>query len=422
MRRTQAGALHSVQSGNVIIGGTVAPYGFDVVTEPDAATGKPRRTLVINEAEAAVVRQVFEMYAGGTALHALCTWLDEHRVPLGGKGRNAGGKGGWSVGTLGRILDNRTYIGEWHYRKRRSVKDPLSGKRRTIPRPQEEWIGVSVSAIVTEELFEAVERRKEANKREMGRQRKRIYAVGGMAVCGHCGKAAVGVATVQGERDYRYYKCAAAHSPNKYGYKCDLPMFRADHVEAAVWRWIKSLLLEPDALRRALENYQQQQRERVQPQLAMLESTQARLGEAEGRKERLIAAYTTGVLTLDELAAQKAALGKEIADLGQAIASLKAETEIQLLPVEHIESIEAAAAEIRAGADEADDDLAAQREIFRLLRVCVTLNYDGEQRWADASCIFDSGSLSVGSYTNCRDGRPNPRPPAGNPRETECDG
>ena len=69
-------------------------------------------------------------------------------------------------------------------------------------------------------------------------------------------------------------------------------------------------------LRRSIEEYQEQQYQRVQPQLAMLASSQTRLSELEGQKERLIAAHSKGVLSLDELASQKAALDKQIADLG----------------------------------------------------------------------------------------------------------
>jgi prefoldin subunit 5 len=182
-------------------------------------------------------------------------------------------------------------------------------------------------------------------------------------------------------------------------------MYRAELVEAAVWAWIKSLLLEPDALQRGLENYKQQQLDRVQPQLAMLESTQARLSDVEGRKERLIGAYTSGVLSLDELATQKVALDKEITDLTATIASLKTESEAHLLSAEHIESIEAIADEIRAGADQADNDPTAQREIFRLLNVHVTLSYDGEQRWADTSCLFDSARVAADSMIGCLSAR-----------------
>ena len=318
-RRTQNGTLRSVAAGNVTIGGPGAPYGYDIVTATDPATGKPRRSLVVNETEAVIVRQMFEMYAGGASLYTICAWLGEHCIPLPGKGNNAGGKGAWSVSTIARILENEVYVGKWHYRKTRSVKDPLAGKYRNPRRPREEWLEVAVPPIVGDERFAAVQRHKEANKRELGRQRKHTYAVGGMVTCGHCGKSVVGIAKDGGK--YRYYLCAAFHTPRQYGYKCDLPSFRANHVEAAVWQWIKSLLLEPDTLRRQLLAYQQQERDRVQPQLAMLENSQARLGELEGRKERLIAAYTTGVLTLDELAAQKNTLDKEIGELTQAIAA-----------------------------------------------------------------------------------------------------
>ena len=42
----------------------------------------------------------------------------------------------------------------------------------------------------------------------------------------------------------------------------------------------------------------------------MLESSQARLGELEGQRKRLIAAYTAGALSLGGLAGQKAAIDK----------------------------------------------------------------------------------------------------------------
>jgi DNA invertase Pin-like site-specific DNA recombinase len=402
-RRTQAGTLRSVQSGNVTIGGGITVYGYDVVTVTALATDKTRRTLVINEAEAAVVRQVFEMYAGGMTLYGIRDWLDEHKVPKPGKAAahraRSDRRNEWSHGTVNRILKNEAYTGTWHYRKARNTKDPKTGKRRNIPRPRSEWLAVAVPRIVSDELFTAVQQRREANKAQLGHQHRTFYALGGMLTCGDCGKSITGIAR---SNERRYYRCAAKVLRKRYGIKCPSPMYRADQVEAAVWSWIKSLLLEPDMLRQALENYQQQQRDRVQPQLAMLDSTQARLGEVEGRKERLITAYTTGVLSLDELATQKAALDKEMADLTAAIAALRSESESRLLSAEQIESIETVAAEIRAGADEADDNLAAQREIFRLLNVHVILSYDGERRWADISCIFDSRRVAADYITDCR--------------------
>jgi hypothetical protein len=162
-------------------------------------------------------------------------------------------------------------------------------------------------------------------------------------------------------------------------------------------------LLKPDVLRQAIQDYQNQQLDRIQPQLAMLESSQARLGELEGQKERLIAAYTAGVLSLDELASQKAALDKQISDLGQAVAALRAEVAPQLMSAEHVETIETIAAKMCEGIYFTDEDKQAQRAVFQLLEVHVRLHHEDsalpatseKKRWADVSCTFGGEHLVV---------------------------
>jgi hypothetical protein len=80
----------------------------------------------------------------------------------------------------------------------------------------------------------------------------------------------------------------------------------------------------------------------------------------------LIDAYTKGILSLDELASQKSALDKQIADLGQAVATLRAETEPLYMSPERIESIEAIAAEVRAGAILADNNRQAHKRFWKI--------------------------------------------------------
>lgn len=403
-RRMINGIVRSVEAGNVTVGATEAPFGYRLVSETDGATGKPRRTLVINEAEATIVRELFARYAAGASLHELCNWLDAHYIPPPGKGLNARKRRTdahrWSVSTLGRLLKARVYIGEWAYRKTKTRKSPTTGKAITVARPREEWITLRVPSLVTLDTFEAVQERKARNKRELGRRHLRTYTLGGMLQCARCGAAVIGLAKKSGEGEIRYYLCGAAHNPKQYGAgRCKTPRLRAERLEPVVWAWVKGLLLEPETLRRQLNEYQERQRERVRPQLAMLESSQARLGEIEGRKERLIAAYTAGVLTLDDLAKQKNVLDKEMADLNRAIAILRAEAEPHLLSEEQIAGIEELATRYRAGAGVADDDPALQREIFRQLRLCVTLGCDDDQRWADVSCILESERLPMDSHT-----------------------
>jgi site-specific DNA recombinase len=247
----------------------------------------------------------------------------------------------WSPSTIKYILTNETYTGRWHYRKTRANKDLQTGRRSNVPRPREEWMHVAVPVIIPDHLFEFVQQRKEANKLQKGHQRKHEYALGGMVQCGRCHHNMTGVTRTDQKKEYAYYKCNIRHSPKRYSTGCNAVLYRTDIVEAAVWGWLKSLLLEPEVLRKAIEDYQRQQQERIQPQISMLESTQARLGLVEGQKMRLLDAYTKGILTLDELASQKAMLDKQIGNLTRTIALLRTETETQLLTSEHIESIEA---------------------------------------------------------------------------------
>ena len=392
-QRTQRGKLLSVNAGNVTVGGSVAPYGYD----PGVVNA--RRTLVINEQEAAIVRMIFDLYAIRLySLGEIRDYLDEHKVSKPAKGNNhhkLTRLAAWSEATINGFLDNETYIGHWFFRKTRTVKDAATGKQRNLPRPRDEWMEIAVPPIVSEELFAAAQHRKDVNKVQMGRQRKNEYALGGMVTCGHCGNSVSGGTKVVKGYRYQYLMCNARHMPKKYGFRCDNPPYKVEQVDAAVWGWIKSLLLEPDVLRKSLEDYQQQQRDRIQPQLAMMESSQARIGGLEAQKTRLIAAYSAGVLELDELATQKTALDKEIGELTQAVSALRAEAEPQLLSAERIDAIETIAAQIRAGASAADGDKQAQRAIFQLLDVHVVLSYDGQKRWADATCTLGNARYAV---------------------------
>jgi site-specific DNA recombinase len=396
-RRTTNGKLRSVEAGNVTCGGSVAPFGYDLVT----VDGK--RVLVINDQEAAVVRLLFDLYAiKGRSLYEIREYLDRHRVPLPVKGNNhrKRSKGEvWSCATISRLLSQETYSGHWHYRKTRRTKDAKTGKVHSVPRPRDEWLEVDCPAIISRELFEVAQQRKKTNKVLKGHQRRHFYALGGMVRCGRCNCSMAGMTKYAKGSEYQYHGCNAHRSPKRYGFHCDNAQVKASVLQAAVWGWIKSLLLEPEQLHEAIENYQQQQRERIQPQLSMLESTQTRLAELEGRKARLIDAYTKNVLSLDELASQKTALDKQIADLGQAIASLHTETEPQLLTAERIESIETIATKIRQGASIADGNHQAQRAIFQLLDVHVTVDGSGKQRWADVTCTFGNERCAV-EYTS----------------------
>ncbi|GJM39932.1 MAG: hypothetical protein DHS20C20_02140 [Ardenticatenaceae bacterium] len=178
--RTANGIKRSVEAGNVKIGGCYAPYGYD------RKNVNGRRTLIINEYEASVVRLIFNLYVRERkSLNQIAALLDSQEVPKPLKGpahrantddsRNLG----WSTGTINGILENEVYIGRWYYGKSKSAKNPKTGKRKHIKRPKSEWKLVGVPPIVSEEIFKAVKIRKKENKRQLGKRRRYFYTLGG---------------------------------------------------------------------------------------------------------------------------------------------------------------------------------------------------------------------------------------------------
>jgi site-specific DNA recombinase len=93
------------------MGGTV-PLGYDVAD----------RRLVINEAEAVLVRQIYQRYLELGSVHLLKQELDERgvisKVRLSRKGSHSGGKN-FSRGALYELLSNPIYIGEIRHKKER---------------------------------------------------------------------------------------------------------------------------------------------------------------------------------------------------------------------------------------------------------------------------------------------------------------
>jgi site-specific DNA recombinase len=395
--RMDRGRLKAVEAGKIIIGGSYAPYGYENVD------GK----LVVNEYEANVVRLIFDLYINQQyVIYAIATYLDAHNVPQPVKGNNhkaiadKENPRGWTDSTIGNILSNETYVGRWHYNKTKSVKNPITGKQKKIKRPRNEWIMVEVPPIIDEITFKEAQERKRGNKRQ---KRQHKYLFGGMLKCGHCGKSMSGKAASYKDKEYLLYKCVARISPKKYGGKCeDSRSFRASDVDTVVWEWLESILLDPDYLNQLLEEYQNKQIETQRPLLSMIEANQKKLAAYQQEQTRLIDAYTAGVLTLDEIAAKKTELNKQIAELNGAIGLLQAELDPKILSREEINQIHIFAAKVRKGLNVARGSFKTKRKITKLLRVEIALHYIDSEKWAEVKCVLGEQPLAVGYNTTDR--------------------
>jgi site-specific DNA recombinase len=140
-------------------------FGYRSISVPGEQQAGKRSVAArfeIDEREAEIVRRIFRDYASGQSMKAIAHQLNVERLPFPAKDTKRGpARRGWAVSTIHTILRNEKYAGDWVWNKTRFLKDPDSGRRRPIPRPQTEWIRQERPKlrIVDEDLWHTVHTR-----------------------------------------------------------------------------------------------------------------------------------------------------------------------------------------------------------------------------------------------------------------------
>jgi site-specific DNA recombinase len=192
------------------------PLGYDV----DPVTHK----YVVNEAEASIVRYIFESYAENVGYNRILDYLN-------GMGYKTKRGGAFGKNSLYSILGNEKYTGRFTFNKK--LEKDVSGKRNPQLKPREEWIIVDggLPAIVTEEKFNVVQAKMANNRKSGGRFRAReVYLLSGMIFCGECGASMYGNTRKCGRNKSRYssYKCSSR--ANHMG--CENREIRKEYLES----------------------------------------------------------------------------------------------------------------------------------------------------------------------------------------------
>ena len=190
--KTRRGLRGRVEAGRS--GGGNA-YGYDIVRtlRPDGAvdTGKRR----INRSEAKSRAPHLPGVQPGVSPREIAKKLNREGV-IGPSGSSWGPStinGNRERGTG--ILNNELYIGRLVWNRQRYVKDPATGKRRSRPNPEKDWITTDVPdlRIVPQDLWEAVKARQEgmarqtrpdAKRREFWELQRPRYLLSGLMKCG----------------------------------------------------------------------------------------------------------------------------------------------------------------------------------------------------------------------------------------------
>lgn len=251
-------------------------YGYDLVN----------KKIVINEHEADIVNLIFQRYASGIFVKDIIAELNEKGI-MNKYGRP------FAINTIHHILENEHYTGI--YRLRDEVFTNI------YPR------------IISDELFNLVKDKKEANKYG-GRKPDVIYLLSKKIKCGYCGRPVNGITgTSKTGKTKRYYCCSGV-----YGRKgCKKKYTNKEDLESVVIQSLQRAFLDDATISKLADMVLDTNKKRIENN-SVISLLQKELNQVNSAINNMLAAIEKGVVTesttkrLKELEAKQADLREKI--------------------------------------------------------------------------------------------------------------
>ena len=243
--------------------------------------------FVVNEPEAAVVREIFARVACGESYVSIAKSLN-------GRGIHTRLGNPWGKSSFTNILRNERYIGTYRF-----------GDVR---------IKGGMPAIISEQVFYEVQHIMEHKKTQSRRRGNAEYLLTGKLYCGECGDHMVGMSGTGKNGTSHYYYMCSHKRPNG---NCTKTNVRRDYIEYELARGIRQYVLQNNIIEKIadlVETYQKERRDA--PELKALEE---RLKATKQATANMLRAIEQGIVNatvrdrLIELETEQSEVAEQIA-------------------------------------------------------------------------------------------------------------
>ena len=257
-------------------------YGYDIVRDEAGSR------WVIDEAEACIVRDIFEWSAQGYSLKRITGMLNDRNVPPPQKRKNRSHRT-WCPTAVREMLRRELYIGKRVWNRTKFVKTPGTNKRVARPRPANEWKVQDVPElqIVSLELWNRVQSRLDRLKQVYGdngrkpvsRGASSCYLLSGILRCGTCDAKLI---IVSGGKKGARYGC-----PQHWNRKaCSNGItVRHEELERLIFQELQAAVLSPDSVEYVVSKLLD-----VQARKKADSQRERRINELQGEIQRTVAA------------------------------------------------------------------------------------------------------------------------------------
>jgi site-specific DNA recombinase len=257
------------------------PFGYRVVD----------RRLVPYEPEAEIVKTIFTLAVQRHSLLQIAKSLTaRHILTQTGKP--------WRHAFVARVLRRSTYRGVY------------------------QWAGtvaLTVPAIVTPKTWDAAQAAILLNVKSSRRHATHDYLLRSLVRCAFCDRHMSGATSGHG---HRYYKCNGKADPHRRQ-RCPSRCPSATWLEEIVWNTLADWILRREDLEAALTKALAEQDAERQAHLRTPATLQQQLAHAESKRERVVTAFSAGLIRDTDLTRQLAVLDQEQQRLQSAVDELR---------------------------------------------------------------------------------------------------